>query len=294
MDTVMFEGFGPSIVSFTALMLNQGPSSKLPQDGGNDSSTFAVQCQIFPCMKTYSGTNISNFVLYETFDEVPVPVNPVTSTPSESSASYLLSGQPVYLLVSNRTLYDGTWSDCTTSNIPTSTDSVAIPKNGTSPEQPSNTYYPAECVWAVDNSTTILMQLAFEDLFNQANVPPPYITTGGEGAVWAQNLYNNGSADLNSTKRFMNGLTNSMTSIIRQRGDYPATNYFHGTAYTTSTCITVRWAWLSLPCSLLAVTIGFFVMVILKSKDSQKTWKSSPLALLFHGLDPRREKGTDQ
>lgn len=58
-----------------------------------------------------------------------------------------------------------------------------------------------------------------------------------------------------------------------------------GTIWRSETVVKVRWAWLSLPCVLLAgtsVVLGFTIMGTRKKQLG--VWKSSSLALLFHGL----------
>lgn len=49
--------------------------------------------------------------------------------------------------------------------------------------------------------------------------------------------------------------------------------------------IAIRWPWLTFTGAILILTLVFFVLVVMQSsKDGVVVWKSSPLALLFHGL----------
>lgn len=58
-----------------------------------------------------------------------------------------------------------------------------------------------------------------------------------------------------------------------------------GIIWRSETVVKVRWAWLSLPCVLLAGTSVFLVSTIMGTTKKQLgIWKSSSLALLFHGL----------
>ncbi|PVH94801.1 hypothetical protein DM02DRAFT_618373 [Periconia macrospinosa] len=58
-----------------------------------------------------------------------------------------------------------------------------------------------------------------------------------------------------------------------------------GVAHTLEVFVAVRWAWLAFPGAHLVLTWSFFVMVVIYStKNNVSVWKSSPLALLYHGL----------
>jgi hypothetical protein len=59
-----------------------------------------------------------------------------------------------------------------------------------------------------------------------------------------------------------------------------------GMSQTLEVYIAVRWPWLALSGTLLMLTLLFFALVVAQSaKGGVAVWKSSPLALLFHGLD---------
>lgn len=66
-----------------------------------------------------------------------------------------------------------------------------------------------------------------------------------------------------------------------------------GDAWHTETCSSVQWPWLAYPAALLVLTFVFLLATIVQSAcySRKRIWKSSPLALLFHGLDTdMREK----
>ena len=64
-----------------------------------------------------------------------------------------------------------------------------------------------------------------------------------------------------------------------------------GVTLASETIVKVRWAWLALPCVLLAGTTIFLGFIISgTAKNKQGIWKSSSLALLFHG----REEGSEE
>lgn len=58
-----------------------------------------------------------------------------------------------------------------------------------------------------------------------------------------------------------------------------------GTSTALHVYIAVRWPWLIFTGAILVCTLVFFALVVMQSaKDGVVVWKSSPLALLFHGL----------
>jgi len=98
----------------------------------------------------------------------------------------------------------------------------------------------------------------------------------------------------------MDRLAKAMTTHIRSRGEADQTfspedgtraedtsmaGPVKGTAYILEIYIAVRWWWLSPLGAILVSTLGFFGLTVMKSRRNQvAVWKSSPLALLYHGL----------
>ncbi|RAH47416.1 DUF3176 domain-containing protein [Aspergillus brunneoviolaceus CBS 621.78] len=54
----------------------------------------------------------------------------------------------------------------------------------------------------------------------------------------------------------------------------------NGTTWTVDSFVHVQWPWLTLPIALVAMTLGFLVATVVRTRN-QYIWKSSPLALLF-------------
>jgi hypothetical protein len=60
----------------------------------------------------------------------------------------------------------------------------------------------------------------------------------------------------------------------------------NGTAWVPEVYIQVRWPWLILPITLVALTILFLTLTVVETARSKvEVWKSSPVPLLFHGLE---------
>lgn len=59
-----------------------------------------------------------------------------------------------------------------------------------------------------------------------------------------------------------------------------------GTAYEMSTYVHIQWGWITLPAIVVLMTGTFLAAAMFKSRSTKtKLWKSSALAMLFHGLD---------
>jgi hypothetical protein len=70
-----------------------------------------------------------------------------------------------------------------------------------------------------------------------------------------------------------------------------------GTAYEMGTYVHVRWGWITLPAIVVLMTGAFLAAAMLRSRTTRtRLWKSSALAMLFHGLDGdtrRKALGSD-
>jgi hypothetical protein len=81
----------------------------------------------------------------------------------------------------------------------------------------------------------------------------------------------------------VSNLARSMTNRVRLSQN---TTAVHGITYNDVTFIHVRWMWLSLPALVVLLANGLLVGSILLNRQRRVVlWKSSTLALLFHGLD---------
>lgn len=128
-------------------------------------------------------------------------------------------------------------------------------------------------------------------------------STSSQVASWAGpqlllTIFNFRDISFERTQAVFRNLSLSLTNHMRVNpglADQRSTGSFNflqsntpapGLAYTTKTCLRVRWGWLAFPTILAALTLLFFTGVILNSSGltfDVRTWKSSPLPLLFYG-----------
>lgn len=84
----------------------------------------------------------------------------------------------------------------------------------------------------------------------------------------------------------ISNVTTAMTAYVRSADNILSINILNGTSHRVETYIHVRWEWLSLPVGLATLSIVFLVATIAKNERRRgMAWKSSSLALLFHGLE---------
>lgn len=83
-----------------------------------------------------------------------------------------------------------------------------------------------------------------------------------------------------------------MTNAIRASGGAVPVL---GTAFELRTFVHIRWGWIALPVIVVLMTGAFLVAAMMTSRTTKtKLWKSSALAMLFHGLDgDTRKKALD-
>jgi hypothetical protein len=107
-----------------------------------------------------------------------------------------------------------------------------------------------------------------------------------DGTIWANDVIQ----ALNETTDWdglMSSVALSITSYIRSDASgLLGVVHVNGTAYKMETYVHVRWRWMALPIALVGLSIVFLAATILKNEHkSALAWKSSSLALLFHGLE---------
>lgn len=288
------QAFPDSAFSFEALM-SRG------LDPENNTDDFAVACGMMPCLKTF-GASVTGSV----YQEVEL-----------SSTDLVPSSHAGYTLAANQTLRDGAWDTCaptpantTTNTLRVNTTSMGLlshiaPDDGVEyPVSPTihldglgpgaSLWYPADCVWWFGTLPAQATSEFLSGLFGNKTLATPYWSrdaSSAEGDLWLANLYRNGTATMDTVGAYLDGLVWSMTANVRQTaGDGGALGAVAGRVQATESCLRVRWAWLSLPASLLGLEVAFLVAVIMYSRASKEwhgDWKGSSLALLFHGLEPR-------
>ena len=106
-----------------------------------------------------------------------------------------------------------------------------------------------------------------------------------------QTLWANGTADLASFTKFIEGITASITATMRTEGDAANSLPARGSMLESRTCVGVNWPWVTLPAVLLVAAVVFLTLTLFKSRrqahlgsaqGGRQPWKSSLLPLTNH------------
>lgn len=147
-------------------------------------------------------------------------------------------------------------------------------------------WYPDDCVWSMGRAASVGIRRYLEEIF--WNQKQTWRDTGPiGGTVHLRQLYNDGDISLKSIQEAMDRLTTSMTAVIRSHGNESGAWHMKGDVLVSTTCVRVRWGWITFPCCMVVLTAIFLALVSHENRDvpSSRLWKSSILAALFSNLD---------
>jgi hypothetical protein len=286
------------ILSFTDLFINEVLDVENVTDCllYGPSHVVAVQCSLFPCVRTYSmevlqnqntevlldtsemvqqQTNSSEMVQQLMYGEVPLMIgNQSQVDDTDAMGPYI--GAPMPCLIDNIYYEATSFTEPNTTNI--------WPVRGLLPNN-AIAYLPSSCVfmWEYPQGLQQFLQRFLEG--NITVVPPdgPYFGDPD----WMVQLNNGGNVTFQSINAFWAAIADSITMLVRTSGDPSNSAPAMGSAYQTDTCVSVQWSWLSFPAALLILTLVFLIATIVQSRkhNNLHIWKGSPLALLYHGMD---------
>jgi len=103
-----------------------------------------------------------------------------------------------------------------------------------------------------------------------------------------------------SINNTMASIADAISSYIRNNGNENYSAPAVGKVFSNQTFAHVRWGWLTLPATLVALTAIFFIMTIKTSiqmnegGDLGYNWKNSIWPLIFGGLEPNASSGDDE
>ncbi|KAL2061034.1 hypothetical protein VTL71DRAFT_9086 [Oculimacula yallundae] len=284
-------GFLPefdALFTFDTIMLKVNSSCQVTDNDIHlsescEKSPWAFRASLYPCIKTYR----SRIFKSEPQEEV-ISTLPLRRT-NASAIEVTKTDHLTYSFATDRILVNGSWQDCKVSEHYTDSTPVPISVNKTLqlyPKEPT-LWYPNECIWVLEYVPALALNQFLSWMFDES--PLLAVTSNTvvtAGSLWLKPLYRNGTADMESVSKYMDGLTNAMTAVIRQRGS----GRVFGTVQSSQTCIHVNWVWISLPSGLVGLTILLLTCTILSCRRSDlwsatRSWRCSSLALLFHGCN---------
>lgn len=221
-------------------------------------STFAAECALFPCTRTYTATTVNG-----------------TARETEVGRT-----------ISNDTKWLQPWW-----NAPNGTPFgvTIVPEN----ENCTQRVGTGACDYYVDGRW-LVAAADFFWRFWDAKVTGYSWNQAMSSNDPLDILYADGIVNLTQVDRTMAAISDSMTAAIRLKGftnDWDSgvgggQGLVNGTAYIADTCILVRWGWIALPVAIGGLSILLFVLALLcgMAGNRRPPWKSSALPVLFHGI----------
>lgn len=273
---------------FQAMMYSasqKGCLGPIPPYFSNDGGCLrAVECGLYPCVRGYNGEVKSGNFTEELVSAEPMPLASALFNVDDPYCFYALrlgcvSTAGMNLLeAQGYSIADGqSWLQYNCSS--------RVENAATIPDQ---------CVYEFSYSSSQALVVNFGTGFLNGSLQNAYIDSveGATGPAQLQVLFDNGDNTLESINTTMARVADFLTTYIRENGDTSNSAAAPGTVFQNETIIHVRWAWFTLPAALALFTlIFFFYTLVVTAKNGRHTnWKSSPLALLFHGLDAETQE----
>ena len=274
----------------------------------------AANCQMYPCVRSYSA-EVTNGLLTETL---------VEETLSADTFSLGIETGGLYAATLNATcLTDGERDSLSAAGYQIDPKEKWIPynltvapvmstddaKNASSAESFPESMLARGCAYIMDEvfvESLVSVYLGNAGVFN-GNLIGQWNPEGGGIAMFTgpdvlQSIYNYGNVDFERVTSTFKNISESLTNHMRMNPmpSGEATNITNvsapaiGMATQDKTCLQVDWPWLTLPFALVLFTVVFFFGALSSrspGSEMTRTWKSSPLPLLFHGLERRADDG---
>ena len=284
-----------------------------------DSEYFAaVQCSLYPTVNTYS-VNITNSVMNEQLVEsTPIMRNGMRLKPSLEQDRRDNRTFP-YKMATTHTLRNGIRELCIGSKDPIpGLVKVFLQRDDISRGRLVNAsvpdvalYYPADCVWAFSMGASSGIRQALQNIFHDQA-----LTWGGRmhtrGSIHLRALFQppkmskndfsghlRGNISVQRVDEMMGIMAKAMTAVVRTNGyerfegqDWDA----HGDMWYTTTCVRIRWEWITFPVIMMGLTGAFLLLIVVENRgvESNRLWKSSVLAALFCEVDVRQDMPVDR
>jgi hypothetical protein len=179
-------------------------------------------------------------------------------------------------MVTERTFRDGIEKSCTGSENPEPgliklMKSTADPTtaNSTDPSSVDTTwrwwYFPEDCVWSMHIFSLGGMGVTFEEIFEDKKLDMGF-RSGLTGPAHLRRLFKGGNITLDTVNEQMKDLATAMTSVIRTNGEEGLPGYLKGEVWSNTTCVDIRWYWISFPATMIGLTGLFLLLVVVANR----------------------------
>jgi hypothetical protein len=255
----------------------------------------ALKCSLFPTVNTYTSIIESTKLKEVLIGSVPfVPLPERSSTGLSDDVEYDSLSPYWYLrMVTERTFRNGIEESCTGSENP-GPGLIKLMKKTEDPTTANLTdpasvhatwkwrYFPEDCVWTMHLFSVQGMGTTFTEIFDDKKLAMGQ-RGGVDGPAQLRRLFKGGNITLDTVDKQMKDLAIAMTSVIRTNGQEGPSGYLKGEVWSNTTCVNIRWYWISFPATMIGLTGLFLLLVVVANRgvESDRLWKSSFLAVLF-------------
>ena len=233
---------------------------------------IGVECGLYPCIQSY-GAAVKNNLLIETLIH-----QQYLHWPNIPFVDLAAAASPCVI--------DGKLIDTSAIKMfyNITVDALGV-ETGSTPIITGVTDENSKCLYHLGRSSISALMWFFVGTFNGDFYENVAYTVSGTSPAWLSMISKMGAGNLAATNRTMLNMATSITNQMRLRASNskPA----EGQVWWSEICVEVQWRWLTLHAILVCFCFAFLILTMLSSSRyaKGKLWKSSPLALVFHGLD---------
>lgn len=261
----------------------------------NSTKYKASRCSIFPSINTY-GVEIRGTILRETLlESAPLGTNMLNQTSSTEIPDLAFAWKHATKAILN----NGTKQECARRTTPSPgfskvieplLDPVTLDEKLRYPKENMSRigyYYPEDCIYRFGSNASVGIAWYLKRLFGSQQMYFEHEIAGTSGSIHLLKLFREVNITLDTVKEFMTDLTTSMTAVVKTHGQEGKAAYATGKVWYTTTGVRVKWAWISYPVAIIALSAVFLVLVQIESRGvgSERLWKSSVLATLSCEVD---------
>ncbi|OAL00874.1 hypothetical protein IQ06DRAFT_134391 [Phaeosphaeriaceae sp. SRC1lsM3a] len=285
----------------------------------NNTDWKISKCSLFPTINTYEA-RIRNAVLEEsligavTLERIAFQFRKPRIN-DEDFGNLIFSWD--HRMTTSYTIRNGVRESCEGSDTPTpgltrflklSDDATYV--NLTGHTNPSAGwkwwYFPKDCDWSVRKSSKTAMVDTLTEVFDKQEASMGYIG-GVFGSAHLRVLFQDGNITVKSVDERIKGLATAMTTVIRTSAEtiigrdgnvlLEASENATGIVWNNTTCIYIRWSWVSFPSVMIGLTGLFLLLIAFDNREieTDRLWKSSFLAALFCEVEvPQKPAGKEE
>jgi hypothetical protein len=285
----------------------------------NHTDWKVSKCSLFPTINTYAAS-IKNTVLDENLISAVTleRIRPQFSEPTindQDLNSLVLTWD--HRMTTSYAIRNGVRESCEGSDTPApgltqflklSDDTTYV--NLTGHTNPSAGwkwwYFPKDCDWFMGTFSNRAMVETLTEVFDEQEAIMGW-NGGVSGSAHLRVLFQNGNITVENVDERIKGLATAMTTVVRTNAlpaigrdgivEIEAPENAIRTVWNNTTCIYIRWSWISFPSVMIGLTGLFLLLIAYENREieTDRLWKSSFLAALFCEVEvPQKPSGKEE